>query len=634
MSAVLGILETPRQHKPQTDVNCSKKRERELDQWQRKLEGRESKLVKREEAVKAKEISNVKRQKAKAAYDHSVTIMHEFFSRYFVRVAGSKPMVVEQIYGQTDTATVDTSKLRADNWFQHYDQYCLKPSDILNDDSSSDDEDLDPENFNPGELRSSAPAFSGEVVKKIQLTKSAAQENCSQFEIENVKGNLVNFFPIWFKHRDTKAMDQAVIIRSGAVPPHALNLFCDRGQDPIWRLLNETVKVGSKKIPYIFSNKFVTQNNKKVEWASKVLTRQPFGNTDFNTTEWVDSFFPAALKACKDLYCKDGRMLIWDPDHDENKEKLKSKLHASTKLNGILRDQCPFMKNLVSQTIDKKRQILFPQDFSLFFESMLIETGFLGKEKASSDLMDDKSDESCGITVNNIDNVDEDGREKLIEMIQTKVEKLSEDNRDKVYKILQRLKPDFEGDYITALDDETATTLWKKIEGMPETDGPTKSESATEEEEASQAVVEPPTQQPAVKATRKDVEQTVQGVPTPEKNESHTDDLNQQLSSNIHDPQMIRNLITQGANPNYDHLCGAMVSPPLHIAVMRGHAGSVEALIKSGADVNKRDLYGQTPPGQTPLGTAQAHASNADGQAIIRHLMEAGAKTQKQATAN
>ena len=96
-------------------------------------------------------------------------------------------------------------------------------------------------------------------------------------------------------------------------------------------------------------------------------------------------------------------------------------------------------------------------------------------------------------------------------MIQTKVENLSEANREKVYQIL----PDFKGDYLTALDDETATRLWSLIKDMPveptvsssvvtSPDGLTKSKSATEEEG-------PP--QHAVEATRKAAdEQTVVDV--------------------------------------------------------------------------------------------------------------------------
>ena len=60
MSAAFGLLEeTPipdvTQHKAQKDVNCSKKRERELNAREQKLEARETKLAEREEAVKAKE---------------------------------------------------------------------------------------------------------------------------------------------------------------------------------------------------------------------------------------------------------------------------------------------------------------------------------------------------------------------------------------------------------------------------------------------------------------------------------------------------------------------------------------------------------------------------------------------------
>ena len=101
MSAALGLLEeTPipdvTQH-AQKDVNCSKKRERELNQKARQLEERERKLAKREEAVvereeavKAKEISHVKRQKAKKAHEHSVTIMHEFFFSLSCQSCGIK----------------------------------------------------------------------------------------------------------------------------------------------------------------------------------------------------------------------------------------------------------------------------------------------------------------------------------------------------------------------------------------------------------------------------------------------------------------------------------------------------------------------------------------------------------------
>jgi len=71
--------------------------------------------------------------------------------------------------------------------------------------------------------------------------------------------------------------------------------------------------------------------------------------------------------------------------------------------------------------------------------------------------------------------------------------------------------------------------------------------------------------------------------------------LNDELIQNIHDPEKVSDLIYRGANPNYDNRSPGAMTPPLHLAILRGYEETVRRLVSEGADVNKRDGDDNTP---------------------------------------